>query len=69
MSNIKRWMWIVKTPNGYLCPLDGDVGFAELEEGAGHFFSPEEAEGTAELMGGWYELKRVLVPPDKINRN
>ncbi|WP_349583975.1 tyrosine-type recombinase/integrase [Vogesella oryzagri] len=68
VSGIKRRVWIVKTPDGYLCPLDGDVGFAEAEEDAGHFLSPEEAEGTAELIGGWYEVIRVLVPADSLNR-
>jgi len=65
---IKKRVWIVKTPDGYLCPMDGDVGFVDEECDAGHFLDEEEARDTAMLVGGPFDVVKVMVPADKLNR-
>lgn len=65
---IKQRVWVVKTQDGYLCPIDNGIGFAELERDAGHFFAEQDARAAADLEGGLCEILRILVVRSDINQ-
>lgn len=63
--------YIVKTPDGYLHPHDGDVSWTDDESKAGHFLDEEEADDTAQNLQypqGSYRVIPVEVTPEKLVR-
>ncbi|MCP1290894.1 site-specific integrase [Chromobacterium sp. S0633] len=59
---IKRKVWIVKTPDGYLHPLEDGMGYVESEGEAWGWLTADEAQDALEGEGGAGELLRVLMP-------
>ncbi|NHR08368.1 site-specific integrase [Chromobacterium haemolyticum] len=61
-STVKRKLWVVKTPDGYLHPLEDGMGYVEAESDAWGWPTAAEAQDALEEEGGAGELLRVLMP-------
>ena len=64
-------VFIAKTRDGFLYPLNGDVYWTDKQEEAGYFLTREEAVSTAQGLGysyGSYELISVDVEKNKLIR-
>lgn len=58
---VKRRRWVLRTPDGYLVRVDGELGFVEDVAGAELFADAEKARQFGEESGEPFDVERVLV--------
>ncbi len=59
-AKIKRRQWIVSTPDGWLHPVDGEIGFVDDESDAFGWPDEKSAQAALDSVGGDGEVIRVV---------